>query len=70
MSRRAGRSARVRAGGRAALEILVWILVWVAAVLAAAGLWIRAAFGVVSVDQLQMNLIGAETGGPRSCCGA
>ncbi|GAA2177402.1 hypothetical protein GCM10009847_03130 [Leucobacter tardus] len=63
MSRREGRRAGSRDVGRAALGSLIWLLVWVGAVLAAAGLWIRAAFGVVSVDQLQMNLIGAETGG-------
>ncbi|UBH04687.1 hypothetical protein K8P10_000198 [Leucobacter sp. Psy1] len=62
MSRRRGRSARVVAGARNALWILMWVLVWAGVVLAAAGLWIRAAFGVVSVDQLQMNLVGAETG--------
>ena len=55
MSRRRGRSARVVAGARNARWILMWVLVWAGVVLAAAGLWIRAAFGVVSVDQLQMN---------------
>lgn len=40
----------------------MWLLVWAGAVLLAAGVWIRAAFGVVSVDQLLMNLVGAETG--------
>lgn len=35
---------------------LGWVLVAVGAVLGAAGIWVRRTFGVVSIDQLMMNL--------------
>lgn len=40
-----------------------WVLVAVGAVLGAAGIWVRRTFGVVSIDQLMMNLpAGGEQG--------
>lgn len=40
-----------------------WVLMLVGAVLAGGGLWVRRTFGLISVDQLLMNLPGGEGAG-------
>lgn len=44
----------------------VWLLVFIGAVLISAGIWVRRTFGVISVDQLLMNLPGGEGAGGSS----
>ncbi|WP_053384175.1 sulfatase-like hydrolase/transferase [Leucobacter celer] len=43
--------------------VVFWLLVLLGAVFAAGGLWVRRTFGVISVDQLLMNLPGGEGAG-------
>ncbi|MGK0722270.1 sulfatase-like hydrolase/transferase [Leucobacter sp. W1478] len=58
--RTSGARSRVRRALRVSMSVFAWVLVAVGAVLVGAASWIRRTFGPISVDQMLMNLQGAE----------